>query len=94
MYSKDKLDRLAMLFKLFDDSTRLRILNVLMDEERCVGDISSFLNMSQSSISHQLKVLKQGQLIKDRKYGKNVYYSIKDEHVRKIISIGIEHIEE
>ncbi len=92
MYNKEELDKLAMLFKLFDDSTRLSILNTLMDGEKCVNDISLVLKMSQSSISHQLKILKQGDLVRDRKEGKNVFYSIKDDHVKTIISIGIEHI--
>ena len=69
-----KFDALAELFKLFDDSTRLRILNVIMNEECCVNDIAYKLGMTQSSISHQLKVLKQGNLIKDRKEGKKVFY--------------------
>ena len=89
----DKLESLAELFKLFDDATRLRILKVLIDNESCVNDIALNLNMTQSSISHQLKVLKQGNLVKDRKEGKKVFYSIKDECVRTIINVGLQHIE-
>ena len=88
-----KLDRLAELFKYFNDATRLNILSALMEKELCVGDLCSELNMTQSAISHQLRTLKQGNLVRDRKDGKNVFYSIKDECVKSIINIGLEHIE-
>lgn len=88
-----RLERLAELFKYFNDPTRLNILDALMAKEMCVGDLCSKLNMTQSAISHQLRTLKQGDLVKDRKEGKNVFYSIKDDCVKSIISIGLEHIE-
>ena len=86
---------LADLFKVFGDSTRIRILLVLMDEEElAVSDLADGLNMTQSAISHQLRTLKQNKLVKSRRDGKQVYYSLDDEHVRSIIAAGREHIEE
>jgi len=84
----------AELFKIFGDSTRIRILYTLLDKELCVNEISSSLNMNISAISHQLKILKQNKLIKNRRDGKTIYYSLKDKHVLNIISQGIKHIEE
>ena len=91
---EEKLYDLAELFKIFGDSTRVRILFVLLESEVCVCDLSAILNMTVSAISHQLKILKQAKLIKFRKSGKSVYYSLADDHVRAIISQGMEHIEE
>ena len=85
---------LAELFKIFGDSTRIRILFVLFEAEVCVCDLAAALNMTQSAISHQLRILKQSRLVKSRREGKSVFYSLADEHVRKIISQGQEHIEE
>lgn len=85
---------LADLFKVFGDSTRLRILFVLFEDEMCVGDMAEKLGMTQSAISHQLKILKQNRLVKSRREGKLIYYSLADEHVRLIIDQGREHIEE
>lgn len=85
---------LADLFKVFGDSTRLKILNVLFEEEMCVGDISGALNMTQSAVSHQLKVLKQSRLIRSRRDGKQIFYSLADDHVRLIIDQGKEHVQE
>ena len=85
---------MAELFKVFGDSTRIRILFQLFDNEVSVGDLAENLNMNQSAISHQLKVLKQAKLIKNRREGKSIIYSLADEHVRTIIAMGIEHIEE
>ena len=85
---------LSELFKVFGDSTRIRILFVLFESEMCVCDIASLLNMTQSAISHQLRVLKQSRLVKFRKEGKTVYYSLADSHVRSIIDQGYEHIKE
>ncbi len=85
---------LAELFKVFGDSTRIRILFVLFEAEVCVCDLAEALNMTQSAISHQLKVLKQNKLVKSRREGKSVFYSLADEHVRTIIDQGLEHIEE
>ena len=94
MPDEDELYDLAELFKVFGDSTRIRILYVLFESEACVCDIATALNMNQSAISHQLRVLKQAKLVKGRKDGKAVYYSLDDDHVRKIYEIGKEHIEE
>lgn len=85
---------LAELFKCFGDSTRVKILCTLLDNEICVGDIADALNMTQSAVSHQLKLLKSAKLISCRRSGKSALYSLADEHVRSIISIGLEHIEE
>ncbi len=90
----DTLDELEELFKIFGDSTRIKILYVLHEGELCVCDIASMLGMNQSAISHQLRVLRQTRLIKSRREGKNIYYSLADEHVHTIISMGIEHISE
>lgn len=85
---------LAELFKIFGDSTRIRILYVLFEAEMCVYDIASLLNMTQSAISHQLRVLKQNKLVKSRREGKLVFYSLADDHVRMIIDQGMDHIME
>ena len=85
---------LAELFKVFGDSTRIRILYVLFEAEVCVCDLAAALNMTQSAISHQLKILKQNRLIKSRREGKSIFYSLADDHVRTIIAQGQEHIEE
>ena len=85
---------LSELFKVFGDSTRIRILFVLFECEVCVCDLAQALNMTQSAISHQLKILKQSRLVKARRDGKSVFYSLADSHVRNIISQGLEHIEE
>lgn len=89
-----KLYALADLFKIFGDSTRIKILYVLSESEMCVCDIAQLLNMTQSAISHQLRILKQSRLVKFRKEGKTVFYSLLDDHVRSILSQGMEHIEE
>lgn len=85
---------LAELFKVFGDSTRIRILFVLFEAEVCVCDLAEALNMTQSAISHQLRILKQNRLVKGRRVGKSVFYSLADEHVRSIIAQGCEHIRE
>ena len=85
---------LAELFKVFGDSTRIRILFVLFEAEVCVCDLAQVLNMTQSAISHQLKILKQNKLVKSRREGKSSFYSLADDHVRSIIAQGREHIEE
>ena len=93
----DKLihtDELAELFKVFGDSTRLRVLSVLIDGELCVQDIADRLDMTQSAISHQLKILKTSHLVKSRREGKQIMYALDDDHVRTIIAMGMEHIEE
>ena len=85
---------LAELFKVFGDSTRIKILYALFEEELCVCDIAQLLGITQTAVSHQLRVLKTNKLVKARKDGKNVFYSLSDEHVYKIIGQGMEHIEE
>ena len=81
-------------FKAFSDKTRLRILAALVSAELCVCDIAQLLNMTQSAISHQLRILKQNRLVKNRRDGKSVFYSLADGHVKTIISQGMEHIQE
>ena len=85
---------LADFFKILGDTTRMRILSALFQEEMCVYDIANLLKMTQSAISHQLRVLKQGRLVKYRKSGKVVYYSLDDEHVKEIVEQGLNHITE
>lgn len=94
MPEEDSLYDLAELFKVFGDSTRVRILWALDSSEMCVCDIAYLLNMTQSAISHQLRVLKQAELVKSRRDGKIVYYSLADEHVRTIFDQGLIHINE
>ena len=85
---------LAELFKVFGDSTRIRILFVLFEAEVCVCDLAKVLNMTQSAISHQLRILKQNKLVKNRRECKSIFYSLADDHVRTIINQGRDHIEE
>jgi ArsR family transcriptional regulator len=94
MPDEDLLYDLAELFKVFGDSTRIRILSVLSEADVCVCDLATMLNMTQSAISHQLRILKQSKLVKNRREGKSIFYSLADEHVRTIIAQGMEHIEE
>lgn len=94
MPEEERLYDLAELFKVFGDSTRIRILFVLFEAEVCVCDLAEALHMTQSAISHQLKILKQSKLVKSRREGKSIFYSLADGHVRTIIDQGMEHIEE
>ena len=94
MPDETELYDLAELFKVFGDSTRIRILFVLFEAEVCVCDIAEALGMTQSAISHQLRILKQSKLVKNRREGKSVFYSLADGHVRTIIAQGREHLEE
>ncbi len=94
MPQEEILYDLAELYKVFGDSTRIKILYALFETELCVCDIASLLGMSVSAISHQLRVLKQACLVKYRREGKTIFYSLADDHVRSIIGQGIEHIEE
>lgn len=87
-------EEVAELFKVFGDSTRIRIMHTLFDGELCVQDIAENLDMTQSAISHQLKILKNSHLVKSRRDGKQIMYSLDDDHVRTIISMGVEHIRE
>ena len=91
---EETLYDLTELFKVFGDSTRIKILCVLFETEMCVCDIAALLNMTQSAISHQLRVLKNTRLVKYRREGKVVYYSLDDEHVKQIFDQGLIHIKE
>ncbi len=88
----DILYKLAELFKVFGDPTRVRILYALTIQELCVQDIADRLSMTQSAISHQLRVLKQMELVKFRRDGKTIYYSLADDHVKTIMAQGLEHV--
>lgn len=92
--SEEMLTKLSELYKMFGDRTRIRILCVLLDHECCVSEISRELDMTQSAISHQLSTLKASTLVKSRRDGKTIYYSLDDEHVEMILSMGVEHIRE
>ena len=95
MPSDDELYYLSELFKIFGDQTRIRILYILLKNgELCVQDIADAIDMSQSSVSHQLRVLKQSQLVRFRREGRTIYYSLADEHVHTIMQQGLEHIQE
>ena len=94
MEDTEVLYALSDFFKVMSDSTRMRIMAVLENEELCVCDISELLGMTKSAVSHQLKVLKDAQLVKFRRDGKNVFYTLKDHHVKTILEMGIEHIKE
>ena len=94
MPDETELYDLAELFKVFGDSTRIRILFVLFESEVCVCDLAAALNMTQSAISHQLRILKASRLVKSRREGKSIFYSLADDHVRTIIAQGQSHIEE
>ena len=94
MPPEEELQDLAEFFKVFGDATRLKILYVLLCSEMCVYDIAAVLGMSQSAISHQLRVLKQLDLVKHRREGKTIFYSLADSHIVTILSQGLDHIEE
>lgn len=94
MPPEEELLDLAEFFKVFGDGTRLKILYVLLNTEMCVYDIAAVLGMSQSAISHQLRVLKQMDLVKNRREGKTIFYSLADAHIVTILSQGLDHIEE
>ena len=91
---EETLYDLAEIFKVFGDTTRIKILSVLLENELCVGDIAALLNMTASAISHQLRVLKQSRLVKYRREGKTSLYSLSDNHVHSIIEQGLDHIAE
>lgn len=94
MPDDEVLYELADLFRVFGDSTRIKILYALHDQELCVQDIAAAVALSQSAVSHQLRVLKASKLVKFRREGKTVFYSLDDDHVRSIIALGMEHVEE
>lgn len=91
---EETLYDLAELFKVFGDSTRIKILCALFEAEMCVCDIANLLNMTQSAISHQLRVLKSNRLVKYRRDGKVIYYSLDDHHIKEIFDAGLNHITE
>lgn len=94
MPDEERIKELAEFYKVFGDATRVKILYVLLESEMCVCDLAALLRMTQSAISHQLRVLKQMKLVKNRREGKTVYYSLADGHIQNIISQGMEHIME
>lgn len=92
--AEETLYDLAELFKVFGDTTRIKIICALFESEMCVCDLSALLNISQSAISHQLRVLKSARLVKFRRAGKVIYYSLDDEHIKQIFDAGLHHITE
>ena len=94
MPAEDQLYDLAELFKVFGDSTRIKILYALFEAEMCVCDIAQLLNMTSTAVSHQLRILKGNKLVKSRREGKNIFYSLADDHVTSIIGQGMEHVNE
>ena len=91
---EEELFEMAELFKVFGDSTRIKILYALLESEMCVCDIAQLLGLTQSAVSHQLRVLKANKLVRNRREGKTVFYSLDDDHVRSILEMGMEHLEE
>ena len=94
MPSDDLLFDIAEVFKVFGDTTRMKIISALLEAELCVGDIAEITNSTQSAISHQLRLLKQSKLVKFRREGKIIFYSLDDDHIAEIVKKGSEHIEE
>ncbi len=94
MNKEDTWSDLADLFKVFADSSRVKILYKLLEEESCVNDLADSLSMTQSAVSHQLKILKMSKLVRSRRDGKQIFYSLADDHVSTILSMGREHLEE
>lgn len=94
MPDEDPVYMVAELFKVFGDSTRARIICALSISELCVCDLSSILNMSQSAVSHQLRILKQGRIVKNRRVGKAVYYSLDDDHIKNLFALAFDHVME
>ena len=90
----DLLERLSELFKVLGDPTRIRILQALHDTRLCVCDIARLLGLTQSAVSHQLRILKDAKLVRFRREGKSIFYSLDDDHVRSILALGMEHLEE
>ena len=94
MPDENELYDAAELFKIFGDSTRIRILSALAQAEMCVCDIGTVLNMTKSAVSHQLRILRQAKLVKNRRNGKEIFYSLDDDHVLSIINLALQHIKE
>ncbi len=91
---EDLLIEMAELFKIFGDSTRIKILSVLSDGDKCVQEITDSIGSSQSAVSHQLRILKQARLVRNRRQGKQIWYSLADDHVKTILGMAKEHLEE
>ena len=94
LLDEDKIIDISELFKIFGDSTWINNINILIDQELCVGDIADKINASQSAVSHQLRILKTNKLVKYRKEGNTIYYSLDDDDVKKIFELGCEHVNE
>lgn len=94
MQDDELMSDVADLFKMFSDSTRVKILNILLAGEKCVSDVASQMNMSPAAVSHHLRMLRQSNLVSDRRSGKEVFYALADDHVTSILSLGIEHVTE
>lgn len=94
MKNEEIITELERTFKIFGDSTRIKILYTMFDRELCVQDIADKIGMTQSAVSHQLSILKGARLVKPRKNGKIVYYSLDDDHVKKILDVGVDHVSE
>lgn len=92
--NQNTIDELANVFKIFGDSTRIKILYSIYEKELCVYDIANSISMTQSAVSHQLSILKNARLVKSRKEGKTVFYSLDDSHIQSILNVGLNHIEE
>jgi len=92
--STDELDQVADLFRVFADTTRVRLIQVLFDQECCVQELTEHLGMSQSAVSHQLSILRQARLVRFRRDGKNIYYTLDDEHIAQIFQFARDHIQE
>ena len=90
----ETMTALAGLFKMFSDPTRVKILGILLDGEACVSDVAARMGMSAAAVSHHLRMLRQGNLVTDRRQGKEVLYSLADDHVASILSLGLEHVTE
>lgn len=90
--NQEQIETLSNMFKLFADNTRLRIICSILNTELCVCDLCELLDLNQSTVSHQLQILRQAKLVKYRREGKQIYYSLQDEHIEKIISTSLEHI--
>ena len=94
MPDDDSLYDLSEVFRVFGDSTRIRILYALFESELCVCDLATLLGLTQSAVSHQLRILKDAKLVKFRREGKSIFYTLDDDHVRDILSLGMEHLSE
>ena len=92
--SRNDFQNLVEIFKLFADETRLRIICSILNKELCVCDLCELLNLNQSAVSHQLQLLRSSKLVKYKREGKHIYYSLKDEHIEDIIKIALEHVKE